>query len=836
MAGADFTVSMVIRAVNEMAPAIQQAARQVETLQTQINTMNAASNRGSWFDGAISGLDKVSGKLKSAQDAMDKLVKSGTHDLITGAIMAAPLVGAVKAAAGVQDTQMQLKLTGMTDGQVNNLTSQAQNTMRNTRFNTGQILGIDQALTQAGMDYNKIQNVGTTATYLSELETNRNGADPQTTAKQFAQMTEQLQIAMDPAKVKQLAEQVNRIATVTNSNVGTLSDSSRYFNMVGTIQGLTPSDIMLTQGLAARYGLEGSMGGTNLKDFFQRLNPMSHMGTMMGKPIVNAFAQMGWLKGATYDKKGNVAGITGDVFHDSKGNLVGASQIFSVLGQTYQKMGNKEQFNALMTRVFGQQGQAIASAVAQNPQYFAQMQQQMAKVPTIDQSVDINKGKVSQQFTTFISTLEDFGRQVGTMLLPSLTNDFAALNKELPKFQSFIDKHKGLVETLAKIWGGLAAFKIGSGIAKIAVGAPLRELFGAGRGIAGVVKGGLKIGKGISNTGKVYSEFRQLGAGRLTSLFAGLEDSSPLIKRIGGIAGKGWGGIKKGAGIVGGGIKSLGTMVGSKGLSTLKTAGGAMKTFGSNALSAAKSVGQLALGIGKSTLAMAANAVKTVAVKAAQLAVAAASKTWAAVQWLVNAAMTANPIGIVIVVIAALVAGIILMITHWKQVSAVIGVVWNWMKQFASNIGNTFSNLWHQAVDWGGNIVKGLWQGITNFAGWIGGRISNFASKYIAGPFKSFLGIHSPSVVFAGYGMNIVQGLANGIDNNSSRAEAAAKRMSGRTASVGSFGSRGHGGNAPTQIIHNYNVSSTNPKGAAREIRNTQDKYYRSALPLQPTR
>lgn len=37
-----------------------------------------------------------------------------------------------------------------------------------------------------------------------------------------------------------------------------------------------------------------------------------------------------------------------------------------------------------------------------------------------------------------------------------------------------------------------------------------------------------------------------------------------------------------------------------------------------------------------------------------------ASKAWAAAQWLLNAAMTANPISLVIVALAALVAGIVI--------------------------------------------------------------------------------------------------------------------------------------------------------------------------------
>lgn len=46
--------------------------------------------------------------------------------------------------------------------------------------------------------------------------------------------------------------------------------------------------------------------------------------------------------------------------------------------------------------------------------------------------------------------------------------------------------------------------------------------------------------------------------------------------------------------------------------------------------------------------------------KAAQTAVAAASKAFAAAQWLVNAALSANPIGLVVVAIAALVAGLVI--------------------------------------------------------------------------------------------------------------------------------------------------------------------------------
>lgn len=52
--------------------------------------------------------------------------------------------------------------------------------------------------------------------------------------------------------------------------------------------------------------------------------------------------------------------------------------------------------------------------------------------------------------------------------------------------------------------------------------------------------------------------------------------------------------------------------------------------------------------------------VQTIATTVAQKAAAFASKAWAAAQWLLNAAMTANPVGVVIALVVALVAAIVI--------------------------------------------------------------------------------------------------------------------------------------------------------------------------------
>ena len=65
--------------------------------------------------------------------------------------------------------------------------------------------------------------------------------------------------------------------------------------------------------------------------------------------------------------------------------------------------------------------------------------------------------------------------------------------------------------------------------------------------------------------------------------------------------------------------------------------------------------------------------------KAMQLA-KVAQAAWAAVQWLLNAAMTANPVGIVIVAIAALVAGMVIAYRKSQTFRAVVLGAWSAIK------------------------------------------------------------------------------------------------------------------------------------------------------------
>ena len=64
----------------------------------------------------------------------------------------------------------------------------------------------------------------------------------------------------------------------------------------------------------------------------------------------------------------------------------------------------------------------------------------------------------------------------------------------------------------------------------------------------------------------------------------------------------------------------------------------------------------------------------------------------------------------------------------------------------------------------GKDIVRGIWDGIKSMGEWIGDKVTGFFSG-VVDDVKDFLGIHSPSKVFAGIGGFMAEGLGVGFDD-----------------------------------------------------------------------
>lgn len=84
--------------------------------------------------------------------------------------------------------------------------------------------------------------------------------------------------------------------------------------------------------------------------------------------------------------------------------------------------------------------------------------------------------------------------------------------------------------------------------------------------------------------------------------------------------------------------------------------------------------------------------------------------------------------------------------------------------QINSAIVSGFAAGSRQILDVGVNIVKGVWNGIKSAASWIKEKVTGFFGGIVDGV-KDFLGIHSPSKVFAGIGGFMAEGLGEGFDD-----------------------------------------------------------------------
>jgi phage-related protein len=166
---------------------------------------------------------------------------------------------------------------------------------------------------------------------------------------------------------------------------------------------------------------------------------------------------------------------------------------------------------------------------------------------------------------------------------------------------------------------------------------------------------------------------------------------------------------------------------------------------------------------------------------------------------LFNGTLLANPIVWIVALVIGLIAVIVLTVKHWKEITQVVGEVWEKIKGFGAYIGgalstafsglvsaitgvvssirNAVSNIWNaisstvsgwagNLLNLGKNIIQGLINGITSSLTNVVSAVKNVGNS-ILNTIKGIFHIGSPSKVFADYGKYMMQGLAQGITKNS---------------------------------------------------------------------
>lgn len=171
-----------------------------------------------------------------------------------------------------------------------------------------------------------------------------------------------------------------------------------------------------------------------------------------------------------------------------------------------------------------------------------------------------------------------------------------------------------------------------------------------------------------------------------------------------------------------------------------------------------------------------------------------------AVQKVLNLVLAANPIGLIITAVAALVAGIMVLWNTNEGFRKALTDAWNGIKDAVlsaiQSVKDTIAS-W-KAV--GENIVDGIKEGVINAAKRLARAVVD-AAKAALDAAKKFLGVKSPSTVFRDQvGLMIGAGMAEGIKDSSSLVDAAMGQLSKKmtadatvkmNASASRFGSDG---------------------------------------------
>ena len=122
-------------------------------------------------------------------------------------------------------------------------------------------------------------------------------------------------------------------------------------------------------------------------------------------------------------------------------------------------------------------------------------------------------------------------------------------------------------------------------------------------------------------------------------------------------------------------------------------------------------------------------------------------------------------------------AGVQVFVALIQNLPTIIVEIVKAVPQIITGIVNAFGSLTSKMAEVGGNIVKGLWNGIQQLASWLWNKVSGWISSIWDG-ICNFFGIHSPSREMAWVGENLVKGLAGGIDDNGDTAVESAEKMS----------------------------------------------------------
>jgi len=517
----------------------------------------------------------------------------------------------------------------------------------------------------------------------------------------------------EASQMSRVADVLTKTFTTANTDLGMLGDTMKYVAPVARLAGLEFEETAAMAGMLGNIGIKSGQAGTALRTMLSRLaSPAGEASRLLRSLGVDVL--------------------------DASGNMRSPVVVLGELSEALSGMGSGKQIQALET-IFGVEAMTGASEVIRQQglgslmQYVEVLRASAGTAEQVAAEMLNNLRGDMEQVSGAMESLSIITGSVFTPLLRPLAQGLAIIISTLAELaQTPVGETVILVAgVLATAVVGIAAFAAASwaasavlpilGGALAAVSWPIWAIVAAVGLLAlawqtnfGGMADKIKVwwntvslvGRGVwaalssvkDGTGEIKGELAEkIDAAGLVGVVTTVARLAYRIRELGiGI----WQGISGVAtatwAVVGPILDALAgivmTVAGWFGL-----LGSAMAETGAGwDVGAWNAIGQV-LGSIVATIAVGYGVV--MAFRAAQMAIVVATKLWAAAQWLLNAALNANPIGLFIL---GLVAAAALIYVYWEPISGFFGRVFG-------------------AV---GKAISGAWDAVTTILGKMGGVFS----------------------------------------------------------------------------------------------------------------
>lgn len=404
--------------INRVETELNQARAAAQRLGLELTDLNGETNRLTQSEARLQRQLQRQQQLDTNRNRRSELMGETMGVLALGAALALPIKSAMEFEAKMSE------LGAVTNESTAAMEKQARQLGRDTSFDAKGAADAQIALAKAGLDNQKIQ--AATPVVLSIA------AASMMSLGQTAEITADIMggYSMKMTEIGKVSDVLVKTANLSTTSVAELGESLKYVGGVASAVNVSFEQTNAMLGILSNVGIKGSQAGTSMRMAFLRL--------------------------ASSPKKAREAlEELGVVVKDAKGNFRDMPTILKELDQSMAKMGNGEKIGNYGA-IFGAESATAMLALgkaANNGELDAFTEKLKNSAGAAKEVADKMQANTKGAMERMMSSFSELGLVIGNVLLPSVTraadglgafiNDVSVAGEKFPLVTAFIVKGAG---------------------------------------------------------------------------------------------------------------------------------------------------------------------------------------------------------------------------------------------------------------------------------------------------------------------------------------------------------------------------------------------------------